>query len=138
MAEFNPKVVDMIEHKNAKARVAAEPAPNTSDGLNHGGGGGTFPPVSKDENLKGRVDLLQALVMLFIAALIALAVGVMTTVGGVNTRIDGVQKIASDVNREVGALSVRAEETNRRLEQIEKKLDAQNAEILRRLPPPKE
>jgi hypothetical protein len=98
--------------------------------LKGGGGGGTYGGMSNDTNsdaLKPRVDFLQT-AFLWLAGIMVAAIGTIVLVavnltGATNTRLDRSVEATSALNREVGQLGVKADETNVRLQRIEDKLD---------------
>ena len=102
--------------------------------LHGGGGGGTHGGMSSDTNLdalKPRVDFLQT-AFLWLAGIMVAAIGTIVLVavnltGATNTRLDRSVESTSALNREVGQLSVKADETNVRLQRIEDKLDRLSA-----------
>lgn len=94
--------------------------------LKNSGGGGRFSGMS-EESLKPRVDFLQTaflwLAGLFITGLLAIFTAILTVSSGTNGRIDKLTEAVSAMNRENGEQSSKSDDTNRRLDRIEQKID---------------
>jgi len=104
----------------------------SADPLHGDGGGGTSGPVDSD-NLKSRVDFLHTAFLwiagLLITALVAIVTVILTVSSNTNGRIDKIPESISALNREVGRSGDRQEETNRRLEHIETRLEKIGAKL---------
>lgn len=102
--------------------------------LPKGRGDGTSGGVT-DDSLKSRVDWLYTLIPwligLIVTLFVAIVVSAATTNGRIdaaaattNGRIDRLSETTSSLSREVGVIGGKVDESNRRMDRIEAKLDA--------------
>ncbi|MGA1806715.1 hypothetical protein VHN57_08400 [Sphingobium sp. WW5] len=94
--------------------------------LHKGGGGGISGGMSED-SLKPRVDFLHTAFLWLAGAIITVALAIVTVTftmsNSTNGRIDKLTDAVSTMNREAGEQSTKQDDTNRRLDRIESKID---------------
>lgn len=124
----NDNVIDSIHRFERRHREIEER-------LNSKGGGGTSPPMA-DDTLSKRVDGLQtlvySLVAVMVAGFIAIFGAVVVSSNTTNTRIDGSSATVSTLNREVGVVGAKVDESNKRLDRIDQKLEQISAKLDKR------
>ena len=110
----------------SQRRLSEGRQPSGEGPLNPPGGSGTSAPVA-DDPLKSRVDFLQTaflwLAGIMITGFIAMITVTLNSSSSANVRSDRVVETVSVLNREVGTVGVKVDESNRRLNNIENKLD---------------
>lgn len=93
-----------------------------------GAGPSGTPPKVTDDPLKARVDFLQTAFLWLAGALVTATVAVIgiavTMTNSTNGRLDKSVEVGSNLNREVGVVGTKIDDSNRRLDRIEQKLDA--------------
>lgn len=107
-------------------------APDHDDRLNPPSGGGISGGMS-EESLKPRVDFLHTAFLWLAGAIITVALAVVTvnvtTSNTTNGRIDKLTEGVSVMNREAGEQSMKQDDTSRRLESMEGKLDKMDEKL---------
>ena len=110
----------------SQGRLAQIRQPSGQGPLNPPGGSGTLIPVA-DDHLKSRVDFLQTaflwLAGIMITGFIAMVTVMLNVSSSANARSDKIVETMSGLNREVGVVGGKVDESNRRLSSIENKLD---------------
>jgi hypothetical protein len=107
--------------RETNARLLTE-----NEALKGGDSGGTSGTMS-DDALKPRVDFLHTAFLWLAGAIVTITVGLAALIlnqgSGTNARIDKVADSVSSLNREVGVLSAKQDDANKKLDAISDKLD---------------